>query len=252
MNLQEFRDLSAGHALGALSPDEEQRFQAALTAHPAWRETADADLAVAAELGRSLPEVPPRADVREQILAAIDLVPQAALRPAAGSSDPEPVSATETSRSRRTWLVGALALAASVLVFTTVMIGPRIIESFSPQAPAAVALQEIEEAADAASTTVAAPGGASVTLHWSDAQRRAVLVAEDMAPASVGADYELWIVRGEKAISLGVMKPGDDSRTMFVTDAFTPGDVLAVTVEAEGGSASGVPTSEPILAIATS
>lgn len=252
MNPQEFRDLSSGHALRALSPEEEQAFEAALAAHPEWQSIVDEDLAVAAELGRSTPEVPPRPELREQILGAIDSVAQLPAAQIGGGGDPEPASPLKDdgTRSRRTWRIGAFALAASVVLFTLVLFGPSVLESFAPKAPAVVALQEIEGASDAASTT-AEVGDAKATLHWSDSQGRAVLVAENMAPAANGEDYELWIVRGEQAISLGLMRPTDGEEAMFVTDSFTPGDVVAVTVEPEGGSPTGKPTSQPILAIAT-
>ncbi|QIK63571.1 anti-sigma factor [Leucobacter viscericola] len=256
MNPQEFRDLSSGHALRALSPEEEQAFKAALAAHPEWQQIVDEDLAVAAELGRSMPEVPPRPELREQILGAIDAAPQlpaqSTAEQTAGAADPEPAAPAKDdgTRSRRTWRIGAFALAASVVLFTLVLFGPSMLESFAPKAPAVAALQEIEAAPDAGSET-AKVGDATATLHWSDSQGRAVLVAKDMAPAEKGEDYELWIVRGEQAISLGLMRPTDGEDAMFVTDSFTPGDVVAVTVEPAGGSPTGKPTSQPILAITT-
>ncbi|QIM17693.1 anti-sigma factor [Leucobacter coleopterorum] len=252
MNPQEFRDLSSGHALRALSPEEEQTFGAALAAHPEWQQIVDEDLAVAAGLGRSLPEVPPRPELRDQILGAIDAVPQVVASLSEGGADPEPASAggEDQPTPRRAWRVGAFALAASVILFTLVLFGPNMLESFAPKAPAIVALQEIESAPDAGSQT-AKVGDATATLHWSDAQGRAVLVAKNMAPAEKGEDYELWIVRGEKATSLGLMRPSEGEDTMFVTDSFASGDVVAVTVEPAGGSPTGKPTSQPILAIAT-
>ncbi|QIM16631.1 anti-sigma factor [Leucobacter insecticola] len=253
MKLQEFRDLSAGHALGALSPEEEQSFKAVLAARPEWRDIADTDAAVAAELGRSLPVVPPRAQLREQILSAIDLDTQTATEADHPSVDPEPSTAVSRpgSPSRRAWIIGAFALAASVALFSTVMLGSGVLFPPSPEEPAVVALHEVEKSPDAASRTVTIPGGPSVTLHWSNSQGIAVLVAENMAPAAAGEDYELWIVRGDEKKSLGLMKPDDDLRSVFATNAFVAGDVVAVTVEPEGGSPSGLPTTEPVLAITT-
>ena len=36
MNEQEFAELSAGHALAALSPEDERRYREALAVHPEW------------------------------------------------------------------------------------------------------------------------------------------------------------------------------------------------------------------------
>ena len=50
MNEQEFAELSAGHALGALSGDDERAFRDALAAHPEWQHIVDLDLRTAGEL----------------------------------------------------------------------------------------------------------------------------------------------------------------------------------------------------------
>ena len=272
MNQQEFRELSAGHALRALTSDEEREFAAALAAHPEWQRIVDEDRAAASGLGRSIPEVPPPAGLRAQILAAIDGVPQRPAGSDAGSdaspdrdaaadaptghaqplADDLAAAGTATQRqASRAWRIGAFALAASVVLLSTVMFGPRIFDSFAPQDPSVVALQQVENAPDADSTSLDLPGGGSATLHWSDSEGQAVFVADGMAPAAEGQDFELWLVRGGEAISIGLMQPDEDEHGIFVADTFAPGDTLAVTVEQAGGSPSGAPTSDPILAIAT-
>lgn len=275
MNQREFRELSAGHALGALASDEERAFAAALAEHPQWQWIVDEDLAAASGLGRSVPEIPPPAALREQILGSIIGVPQrdpvhnaptqaeasiAATHEVPSSTSAEPAHALDTFTSAetpeprqtsRTWRIGFFALAASVVLLSTVMFGPRIIASFAPQDPAVVALQQVEDAPDADSSSLELPGGATATLHWSDVTGQAVLVADGMAPAEAGTDFELWLVRGQEAISVGLMRPDEDEHGIFVTDRFVAGDTLAVTVEQAGGSKSGAPTSDPILAIAT-
>ncbi|MBN9184524.1 MAG: anti-sigma factor, partial [Microbacterium sp.] len=60
MNEQDFAELSAGHALHALSPDDERRYSAALAAHPEWQRIADRDAATAAALADGVAaEAPP-------------------------------------------------------------------------------------------------------------------------------------------------------------------------------------------------
>ena len=263
MNQQEFRELSAGHALRALTSDEEHAFAAALAEHPEWRSIVDEDLAAASGLGQSIPEVPPPAALRAHILSAIDGVPQSepvgewteSETSGSGTSvPPEDAAAPGVALQRqasRAWRIGAFALAASVVLLTTVMFGPRILESFAPQDPAVVALQQVEDASDAASESLDLGGGVSATLHWSDSEGQAVLVADGMQPAEAGKDFELWLVRGDQAISVGLMEPEEGEQSVFVADTFAPGDTIAVTVEQAGGSPSGAPTSDPILAIAT-
>lgn len=264
MNQQEFRELSAGHALRALTSDEERAFATALTDHPEWQSIVDEDLATTSGLGQSIPEVPPPAALRAQILGAIDGTPQSEPVDVSASDRPEPSDDHEQSeadvaaqgvaiqrQASRAWRVGGFALAASVVLLTTVMFGPRILESFAPQDPAVVALQQVENASDAASESLDLAGGVSATLHWSDSAGQAVLVADGMQPAEAGKDFELWLVRGDEAISVGLMQPEAGEQSVFVADTFVPGDTIAITVEQAGGSASGAPTSDPILAIAT-
>lgn len=71
MNIQEFAELSAGRALGALSDDDERAFQEALRLHPEWQGIADLDVETAAALGESVAPVAPPLAARSQILGRI-------------------------------------------------------------------------------------------------------------------------------------------------------------------------------------
>lgn len=254
MNQHEFRELSAGHALHTLTSEEERAFAAALIAHPEWQHIVDADLDTAAGLGRSATEVSPPPSVRSQLLDAIADVPQRSDgvvdEPPGPGQAPPPLEAHLPRRSRARW-IGVFALAASLFLVTAVLLTPTILGLSEPEDPSIVALQRVEDSADASATTVEVPGGGSATLHWSDSEAVAVLVAEEMAEPEPGTDFELWVVRGNEPISLGVMDPEDDGQTVLVADTFIPGDVFAVTIEQVGGSPSGLPTSDPILAIET-
>ncbi|NNH05411.1 hypothetical protein HLA99_16325, partial [Microbacterium ulmi] len=71
MNVHEFADLAASHALHALSPDDERAFRAALAQHPEWDGIARADAETAAALADGVAEVEPPEHVRADVLAAI-------------------------------------------------------------------------------------------------------------------------------------------------------------------------------------
>lgn len=266
MNLQDFRQLSAGHALHALSPEEELVFAHALEAHPEWQGIVDEDLETTAELGDASPNATPDVRVRANLLALIDSLPQeaadetpAAETGASSAGSAEPSSTSSASRTspndhrssagrgrRRTLWAGAFALAASVAVLAAVTLGPRL---FGPgQNPAEVALVEVSAAGDAQEQTVQVVGGGSATLHWSDELDRAVLVTEQLPTLAEDQDLEVWLVRGDTPISAGVLAPDEEPA---VLDDFLPGDVIALTVEAAGGSPTGAPTTEPIAAITT-
>ncbi|GAA1775873.1 anti-sigma factor [Leucobacter iarius] len=256
MNEQEFRELSAAHALDALSPDEELAFAEALEAHPEWRAILDADREAAADLGGSVPEAVPPASVRASILDAIAELPQAGSEDptasgSAAAADPEPAPTTPAPAPRRArGRAGWFALAASIAVLLSIGLSPWVRESLFPQDPVATALEQVEAAPDARSATGTTDTAARGTLHWSDSEQRAVFVLDDLPKAASGHDYELWIVRGDRPISLGVVRP-DGSRAAVIAKGFRPGDTVAVTVEDRGGSPTGAPTTAPILAIAS-
>lgn len=263
MNLQDFRQLSAGHALHTLSTEDEIAFAHALAGHPEWQLIVDEDLEAAAAIGDASPDATPDASVRANLLDLIGTMPQqpvggsqaaesaAPTPPAASASlaSPAPPAAHRpraSKRRRRTLWAGAFALAASVAVLTAVALGPQL---FGPGPSLAnVALTEVSQASDAQEQTVQVSGGGNATLHWSDELDRAVLVADQLPNLADDKDVEVWLVRGETPISVGVLNPTDEPA---VLDGFRAGDVVALTVEAAGGSPSGVPTTDPIAAITT-
>ncbi|WP_449282002.1 anti-sigma factor [Leucobacter sp.] len=253
MNERQFRELSAARALHALSPEQEQAFSEALAAHPEWQPVVDEDRETAAALGATAAEVAPPAAARGAILDLISGTPQfeATAPPGSDAADEDTRRAgTGIARSRRR-LAGWFALAASVAVLLVAALALPLRGALAPQDPASVALQEVESAGDARTATIELEGGGEATLHWSDSVRQAVLVTEGMPAAPAERDYELWIVRGDRPISLGVMRADDTGGAAVLAQGFEPGDALAVTVEDRGGSPTGLPTTDPIVVIAT-
>lgn len=167
---------------------------------------------------------------------------------AGGAENSEDLEADHTRARRR---AGWFVLAASVAVLLIATLALPLRGMLTPQDPVTVALQQVEAAADARTATVGFAGGGEATLHWSDSVQQAVLVAEGMQAAPAERDYELWIVRGEQPLSLGVMHADEDGGAAVLAPGFEPGDTLAVTVEDRGGSPTGLPTTDPIVVIAT-
>ncbi|MHA3685049.1 anti-sigma factor [Leucobacter sp. HY1908] len=274
MNLGEFRQLSAGHALHALSAADEAAFTRALTEHPEWRYIVDDDLETTAALGDAVPGAEPPASLRASLLDQIALLPQqaesgagagAGAAAAVGPALPEPATggpepaATEPGgsapirhrrvrRRRRMWVAGAFALAASLAVFAAITLGPQLLGSVTHEDPAVVALAEVTGAGDAQQQTAEVAGGGEATLHWSQGLDRALLVTDGLPQLPSGEDFEVWLVRGETPISAGVL--ADGSEPALLSD-FESGDTIAVTVEQAGGSPTGAPTTDPLVAITT-
>jgi anti-sigma-K factor RskA len=256
MNDREFDDLSAGDALHALTPDDQRALDDALVTDPRLRDRLDADAAAAARLAETVSEVVPPPALRAALLARIATTPQdAAPAPAAPApalpAAPAPADApTKPARARwgtRSWF----ALAASLLLVLGIGGAVAVVsQQVSPPA-SVVALERIESAPDAQSAEASVAGGGEATLHWSGSLGEAVLVSDGLPTLADDKAFELWYVRDGAPISAGVFSTDDGDATAVLSGAMHAGDVVAVTVEDAGGAPEGLPTTEPIVAIAT-
>lgn len=321
MNIQDFADLSAGRALGALSPEDEAAFQEALREHPEWQGIVDADLETAATLGESVAPVAPPLAMRSQLLgliraeagagsstaadaygddvvddvaaddtvalpraavAADDTValPRAAVpaetaEPAtpAGSDGaaedapatpplPEKAAPEEAALraaappteivqaiQRRTWTRGMFALVASIALLVGIGWGVGAVTDALRTPPAVATLAQIEAAPDAQEATSELSGGGEATLHWSPSLGEAVIVASGLPDIEADRTFEMWFLRDGTPVSAGTFDAADGEATALLAGQIQTGDGVAVTVEQEGGSPEGTPTTDPIVAI---
>ncbi|SFS17195.1 Anti-sigma-K factor RskA [Microbacterium sp. cf046] len=258
MNEQEFAELAAGHALNALSPDDTRAFETARRQHPEWEHHVTADADTAAMLADSVSDVAPPPALRAALLAQIAEGPSAA----AGSADDAAAApalradrrtapAAEPATPRRWGARAWFALAASIAILVGVGWGAVFVSEQLNTPASVVALDQIESAPDAQSQTVTLDDGGEVTAHWSESVGKAVLVSDGLPTIADDQSYELWFVRDGAAISAGTFTADDGAATALLDGAMEAGDVIAVTVEQAGGSPTGQPTSDPIVAIAT-
>jgi anti-sigma-K factor RskA len=91
-----------------------------------------------------------------------------------------------------------------------------------------------------------------MTLHWSVSLGRAVMTADDLPDIDDDRQYEMWFVREDGPVSAGLVDDDEDHAVALIDVEMQEGDVFAVTVEQEGGSESGAPTTDPFVVIATS
>lgn len=283
MNEQEFAELSAGAALHALSPDEERRFRAALAVHPEWRSIARQDADAAAALASVVEPVSPPDGIRSALLARIaetprtdgrtpvaDVeAPRGAARPtpkdddgdaragnlrASGVAEPAApsLSSSDTDgaparRGRRLLFV----LAACIVLLVGIGVGTVAVNGILDRPAPVVALEQIQGADDAQQASVSLDGGGTAIAHWSASLGRAVLVTEDIAAPADGHTYELWFVRGDGAVSAGTFSVDGGHAIAALKGEMRSGDAIAVTVEPDGGSPTGQPTSDPFIVIPT-
>lgn len=272
MNEDTFAELSAGYALGALSPEDELAYREALAAHPEWAQIADDDATVVAQLADGVSEVAPPLDIRSRLLRQIAGADAAAAESARSLEDEvrgiddanddeddhpvasgHPTGSPETDQfqtiQRRTWTRSLFALTASVALLVGIGWGVGSLTE-SLRAPTAESvLAQIEEAGDAESNRAELADGGEATLHWSPSVEGAVLVADGLPQIADDQSYEAWYVRGEQPVSAGVFESSDGSAALLLDGDLAANDVIALTIEPDGGSPSGAPTSDPVFAI---
>lgn len=263
MNEKDFAELAAGAALHSLSADDEQRYREALAAHPEWHARVEDDDATAALLADAVDPVAPPAGIRSALLAQIAATPHSAAGDVEATSaavDASPTEATATGgseedpspqRTPRRWSRTVFALAACLAVLVGVGIGAVALNQQLNPPASVVALQEIESAPDAEQATVALDDGGTATAHWSASTGKAVLVADGLPSPQAGKTYELWFVRGDAPVSAGVFDVDGGDATALLAGEMQAGDAIAVTVEQDGGSPTGQPTSDPVVVIPT-
>lgn len=275
MTKEEFAELAAAFALGALNAKERAEFERTLHEHPEWTDVVDTDLSITAAIADAVPEEAPREEVRESLLARLDALVDAGEGPgamrempsvmsAAADRDPHldmPAAATVRSpsddaaseagpRRRRSRL---RILATLTVVALVIGIGAGVVTSLQSQRPTGeVALEQIAEAPDAQSASTTVDGGGEAALTWSANEGKAVLVTEGLDPAPSGHTYELWYVRGEDKIPAGTFDPdAEGEAAVLVEGEMHEGDVIAVTVEVTGGSPDGTPSDQLVFTIPT-
>lgn len=276
MNEQTFAELSAGYALGALSPEDELAYREALEAHPEWMPLVEADAAAAALLSEGVADVAPPPALRASLLAQIgaqigepvaeqpspreddvadpadelhDDDPRAA---ASGYSVGSPATEELQTVQRRNWTRSLFALTASIALLVGIGWGVGALTQDMRAPSAESVLAQIERSDDAQSSTAQLVDGGEATVHWSPSVDGVVLVADGLPEIADDQSYEAWFVRGSAPIPAGAFESSDGSAAMLLEGDMQPEDVIALTIEQSGGSPSGLPTTDPIVAIPTS
>lgn len=139
---------------------------------------------------------------------------------------------------------GATALAASLALFLVVQ--PRLAPPPPPVAPSQ---------APAPAPLVAKIGTEEAPMAmvatWDSANRRLMVAAAAPTPAGAGHSHELWVIPADGTPrSLGIM-PADPTKRMTIAEPvagqINEGATLAISLEPEQGSPTGLPTG-PVIA----
>jgi anti-sigma-K factor RskA len=234
-------ELAAAYALGALSPDEAQRFEAFLaTSAEAQREVAEYR-EVAALLALAGEEAAPGEALRERVLARIGegmpwLALAASLLLAVGLG-----AGLVSARGRLAAVETELAARDRTLAQTRQQLAQRQATLNSILEPG-VQLFQLTASGDPE------PG---IQLFWNREQHRAIVHGYRLKAVPAGQAYQLWFIKDGKPVPSVTFKPeadGDASVGQIPVPSDGTVSAAAITVEPEAGSAQ--PTS-PIVMVGT-
>jgi anti-sigma-K factor RskA len=246
-------DLAAAYALGALSPDEAQRFEAFLATSPeAQREVAEYR-EVAALLALGGEEAAPGAALRERVLARIGEGKTSALPPAGGRG--APWLALAASLLLAVGLGAGLVSARGRLAAVEAELGARdqtLAQTRQQLTEREATLNSIlEPSVQLFQLTATGDPEPGIQLFWNRAQHRAIVHGYRLKAVPSGQAYQLWFIKDGKPVPSVTFKPEPDGHAK-VEQILVPSDgtvsAAAITVEPEAGSAQ--PTS-PIVMVGT-
>jgi anti-sigma-K factor RskA len=236
---REVHTLAGAYAMDAISPADRARFERHLAGCPecareiAGLREATARLATATA-------VPPPPGLKERVLAAAAATRQ---RPPAA----EPGTTVRTwpgrrlTRGMRARLApAAAAVTAAAAVAAAVVFGVSDGSTQDRLSQVQASSQQVAAvltARDATMMTGAVTGGGTVTIVMSHARHSLVFTAADLRALPASRGYELWLIgpAGERPVTM--LPPARHGMTgPVIASGLRPGDHLALTAEAAGGS----------------
>ena len=214
--MDDHRELTAAYALDALDAKERERYEAHLATCEDCREELEGFWAVSGSLAHAAGGPPPPAALRERILTA------------ARSERPNVIPFR-----RRSPLVPAFAAVAAVLALGFGLWGASLSRKLDD------ANRERAVLGDPNARTYSVSGGqASLVVN---PEGKAALVVRTLPPAPADQDYEIWVWEKGVPQRAGLFEqPG----VAVLTRPVTPGQMVAVTLEQDGGVDA--PTGTPI------
>jgi anti-sigma-K factor RskA len=214
----DLHELTAGYALDALDADECEGFEAHLASCERCREELQGFWQVSASLARAAGGPPPPASLRGRILEQ------------ARSERPKVIPL------RRRFTLPVLLPAAAVAAVAAIAIGiwavglsRELDDAKDELAVLGDPNAQVFETANGEANLVVTPEG------------EAALVIRRLAPAPKGKDYEIWVFENGVPQRAGLFERPGVAR---LTRPVEPGQMVAVTVEPDGGVDA--PTSTPI------
>jgi anti-sigma-K factor RskA len=235
MNHERFDELKDAYALGALPEQERRELEEYLAAHPERQAEIDELGNVASLIALSPPEQEPPSELRRSIM---DVVEAEAQRPPART---------------RSWLAGVrellsvrnLALGAAALLVIGLFSWNMLLQGQVQDLQGQVAsLQDSQQSRMVAlAGTGAAQRAEAEVILLKD--HKAVLMAEDMPRVPENKTYQIWVIEDDVPQPSGLFEADGDTVAAVVEKPLDEDDVIAITIEPNGGSQQ--PTTDPML-----
>ena len=241
---EELKANAAGYVLGSLDAHDRREFEAHLAGCAECAAEVASLQPVVSVLATAVPQVTPRAELRERILGAAAGLKGVDLQPRSSTVHDRQFSAAMT------WLPLAAAIVIAVGAGVYALRLQRQVGE----------LQARFDQAQSTTAVLAAPDLARIDLQGEsvapDARARAlwsrsrglVFTAANLPPAPTGKAYQVWVVTAQAPVSAGLLTtdPTGGGTQYYMTPAdIAPPVAVAVTLEPSGGVPS--PTGERYL-----
>jgi anti-sigma-K factor RskA len=233
MNHKRFEEVKDAYVLGALPEQERRELEEYLAAHPERQAEIDELGNVASLLALSPPEQEPSPELRRSIMAVVE-----AQRPPART---------------RSWLAGVkellsvrnLTLGAAALLVIGLFSWNMLLQGQVQDLQGQVAsLQDSQQSRMVAlAGTGAAQRAEAEVILLKD--HKAVLMAEDMPRVPENKTYQIWVIEDDVPQPSGLFEADGDTVAAVVEKPLDEDDVIAITIEPNGGSQQ--PTTDPML-----
>jgi anti-sigma-K factor RskA len=234
MNHERFDELKGAYVLGALPDDEQRELEEYLAEHPERQAEVDELGTFAGLLALSSQEQEPPPELRRNIMSVVE-----------DEARPPVRSGPRFAGLREFFSLQNLAFGAAALLVIGLFSWNMLLQGEVRDLQGRVAnLQDTPQ-----SRMVALEGtGAAQQAHAEVMileDHRAVLMAEDMPRVPEDRTYQIWVIEGDVPQPGGLFEPQGESVAAVVEKPLGEGDVIAVTIEPDGGSPQ--PTTHPMM-----
>lgn len=222
---------AASYAVGALTAAERRELEHDVRRSTRLAAEVSEFTETAAMLGLATAPVAPVASLRDDILGAIESMPQ------------------PTRVVRGPWLARPLAALLGAAAAAVIAVGGTVVALNLVREPSVV--EQITAAADYERAVGEVTGGGSVTAVWSASLGRVAIVADELDVLASDRVYQAWFIdeSGHADPSSTFAPRAAGTVSVELSGVLEAGDAIGITIEPAGGSAT--PSTTPIAVIPT-